>query len=712
MNNNKISSIINKSYPPLNSIDTVKTAFDIMQQQKISSVIITDNQNRPIGIFTEHDALSIIAINKQTNVSLSDVMSKNVFCVDGDSYIHDAYILMEQKNYRHIIITDKENFFLGVVTEGDFLRHMGFEDMAQEKTISDIMSESILTISPNTSIKQAAQLMSEKKCDYAIIIHGGKPKDIVTERDITHFCSLRENNSEDDISVISKHKMYTVNKEIGLKDASNLMQQHGVHQLIVINDKQDLIGLITRHDILKAMHGDYFDFLIATIDAKSKNEKLLKRQKDELEKLANYDLLTNLPNRLLFKKILQKSIANAVRHNYYTACILLDLDRFKDINDSYGHTVGDELLKKISDVLKTSIREGDIVARLGGDEFGIILEHIQNDEDIACAVNKILKNVQKSFTLSNSAEISIEASAGVVVIPKDSQDVEKLFQYADSALYQAKKDGHGLYRFYTDEMTQNAIQKIAYENALRLAIENEDLEVYYQPQVHMKTDKIIGAEALLRWKHGEEMIPPSLFIPIADETGLINTLGEWVLNKACKQGKVWLDNGYHITVAVNISSTQIRYQNIPELVSKVLVNTQYSPEKLEIEITESSLMQRDEENVKMLHALRAKGIRIAIDDFGTGYSSLAYLKRFPIDVLKIDKSFVDDLPYEKEDMAIVVAIIEMAKALGFQVIAEGTEHQEQLDFLKEKGCNIYQGYIKSKPIPAHEFEKLLEEQNA
>lgn len=712
MKNNRINRIISESFPSLSSTDSVKMAFETMQRYEISSVVITDDTDRPIGIFTERDALSIIAINKHNDISLSDVMSKNVFTIDSDSYIHDAYVLMEQKNFRHIIVTDKEGHYLGVVTEGDFLRHIGFEEIAQEKTISDIMSESILTITPRTSIKQAAQLMSEQKCDYAIIMNEEKPKNIITERDITHFCSLDKNNLENPVSTIPKHKMHTVNKNIVLKDASQLMQEHGVHQLIVIDNKQHLIGLITRHDILKAMHGVYFDFLIATIDAKTQNETLLKKQKDELEKLANYDLLTNLPNRLLFRKILQKSIANAIRHNYYTACIILDLDRFKDINDSYGHTIGDELLKNISAVLEASVRKGDVVARLGGDEFGVILEHIKNDEDVSCAVNKILKNVQKSFILSNSAEISIEASAGIVVIPKDSQDVEKIFQYADSALYQAKNDGHGIYRFYTDEMTQNAIKKIAYENALRLAIENGELELYYQPQVHMQTNKIIGAEALLRWKHDQEMIPPSLFIPIADETGLINILGEWVLNEACKQGKIWLDNEYHITIAVNISSTQIKYQNIPELVSKVLDNTKYSPEKLEIEITESSLMQRDEENVKMLHALRAKGIRIAIDDFGTGYSSLAYLKRFPIDVLKIDKSFIDDLPYEKEDTAIVVAIIEMAKALGFQVLAEGTEHQEQLDFLKEKGCNMYQGYIKSRPIPAHEFEKLLKEQYA
>jgi len=711
MNNDKVSSILNNSFPPLNSTDTVQDAFKAMRENFISSVVITDEENRPIGIFTEHDALGLIAQNRETNVSLFDVMSKGVFSIEKNTYIHDAYVLMEQKNFRHVVIVDEDGYYLGMVSEGDFLRYMGFEEVGQEKTISDAMSESILTIDQNSSITQTAKLMSEQKCDYAIVMNGKVPTSVVNERDITHFCSLESDNVQSDISIITKHKMFTIDKEAPLKEASVLMQEHGVHQLIVINAKKELVGLITRHDILKAVHGAYFDFLITTINIKSKNEKLLKKQKDELEKLANYDLLTNLPNRLLFKKMLQKSTANAIRNNYYTAFVLLDLDRFKDINDSYGHTIGDELLKSIADALIHNIREGDVVARVGGDEFAIILEHIEDDRDIAVVVNKILKNIQKSLTLSNATAVIMEASAGVVVIPKDAQDVEKLFQYADSALYQAKKDGHGLYRFYTEEMTQNAIKKIAYENALRSAINNEDLMLYYQPQVHMKTGKIIGAEALLRWKFSNKMIPPSIFIPIADESGLINVLGEWVLYEACKQGKIWIDKGYYITIAVNVSPNQVKYQNIPELISKILNETKFSADKLELEITEGALMQREDYVVEMLHILRAKGVRLAIDDFGTGYSSLAYLKRFPIDVLKIDKSFIDDVPYDKDSMALVTAIIEMGKALGFQVLAEGTEHKEQLDFLRDKGCNIYQGFIKSRAVPAKEFEQLLEEQN-
>jgi EAL domain-containing protein (putative c-di-GMP-specific phosphodiesterase class I) len=283
-----------------------------------------------------------------------------------------------------------------------------------------------------------------------------------------------------------------------------------------------------------------------------------------------------------------------------------------------------------------------------------------------------------------------------------------LLQHADAALYKAKSERRGTYRYYTDELTDSARHRIESESRLRRAIINNEFELYYQPQVHIATGRILGAEALIRWNDPDRgMIPPSAFIPIAEETGLIGEIGLWVLRETCRQGKIWLDGGHRLTLAVNVSAHQVHHQNIPKLVEETLLNSGYPANRLELELTESTLMQREEETVAMLHSLRAQGIRLAIDDFGTGYSSLSYLKRFPIDVLKIDKSFVDDIPFEADDMAIVTAIIAMGQALGFQVLAEGTERIEQIDFLREKGCTMYQGYFKSPPLPAKEFEKLL-----
>ncbi len=436
----------------------------------------------------------------------------------------------------------------------------------------------------------------------------------------------------------------------------------------------------------------------------------LQKRIDTLEKLANYDSLTNLPNKLLFENLLKKSVANAKRNQYIVAIALFDLDDFTDINNNYGHLIGDELIKLISQRLVKKLREGDIIARIGSDEFSIILEHIKDENVIAQVVNAILRNIEEPILLSNGIELSIKASAGIVIAPKDSTKPEELFEYAENSLTQAKKDGRGLYRFYTDDMTQKALQKIAYKDAISTAIDEDKLEVYYQPQIHIQTGKIIGAEALLRWKCSKYgNVPPSIFISIAEDTGLINKLGELVITKACKQGKKWLDNGHNLNISVNISATQVKYQDIYELIKQALLVSDFKHEKLELEITENALMHR-QDNFEMLHRLRTQGVKITIDNFGVGYSSLAYLKQLPIDILKIDQSFIDEIPYRTEDSALIKAIIKMGQSLGFQVLAQGVEQSDQLEFLKENGCDFYQGFLKSKPLSVAQFNKLLEKE--
>ncbi len=387
---------------------------------------------------------------------------------------------------------------------------------------------------------------------------------------------------------------------------------------------------------------------------------------------------------------------------------MFDLDRFKDVNDSFGHAAGDDLLQQVAQRFSVRLRDGDIISRLGGDEFAIVLEQLNRVEDAGRIAKEMIDAQHTPYKLIGGSVVHIGMSAGIVLFPDHGENPSELLQHADAALYKAKEEGRGIYRYYSDELTDSARLRIEYETRLRRAVENDEFEVYYQPQVHIATGKIVGAEALVRWNDPENgMVLPSLFIPIAEETGLISAIGEWVLNETCRQGKVWLDNGHRLTLAVNLSAHQVRYQNVPNIVERALKKSGYPADKLELELTESALMQREEETVSMLHMLRAQGIRLAIDDFGTGYSSLSYLKRFPIDVLKIDKSFVDDLPFDTEDMAIVTAIIAMGTALGFQILAEGTERIEQIEFLQEQGCTMYQGYYKSPPLPADEFIKLL-----
>ncbi len=426
--------------------------------------------------------------------------------------------------------------------------------------------------------------------------------------------------------------------------------------------------------------------------------------------MANYDSLTGLANRSFLLSHLQKSIHMAMRNGRTIALLLFDLDHFKDVNDSFGHAIGDELLRLVSERFVERIRKGDLITRLGGDEFAIVLEHITRREDAAQVAQEMMAVLAKPYRLSNKLEVHIRSSVGIVIAPQHSNNAQELLQFADTALYKAKSEGRSTYSYYTDELTSTARERIECENRLRHAIENQEFELYYQPQVHVQSNRIVGVEALLRWNDPKSgLITPDRFIPLAEETGMISEIGKWVLFEACKQGKQWLQQGYNLHVSVNVSAHQVHHQDLPRLLDLALKESGFNADKLTLELTESAMMRREEEVVTMLHALRAKGIRLAIDDFGTGYSSYSYLKRFPIDILKIDKSFIDDIPYENDDVAIVKAIIAMGSAMGYQILAEGVEQIEQLEFLKAQGCSYYQGYFKSKPLCASDFDRLLKE---
>jgi diguanylate cyclase (GGDEF)-like protein/PAS domain S-box-containing protein len=435
----------------------------------------------------------------------------------------------------------------------------------------------------------------------------------------------------------------------------------------------------------------------------------LKQSETQLEHLAHYDPLTNLPNRLLLQSHLAHALAQAQRHHRQVGVLYLDLDRFKNINDSLGYPIGDELLIALTKRLATRMRSEDMLARLGGDEFLLVLEHIGSPEDAVSMARTLLELLAQPFVLSGEQEVFIGASIGISVSPNDGTGADQLIQHADAAMHLAKKQGRNTYRFYTDSLTRAAGEHLELENRLRHAINANQLRVYYQPQVDIATGHIIGAEALVRWQDPERgLIQPVHFIRLAEDTGLIGAIGEWVLKETCLQGMRWIKAGLpFLTLAVNLSPHQFLRGNIAELVSKVLAETGFPADRLELELTESALMDQEEAAVKMLHLLRAQDIRLAIDDFGTGYSSLSYLKRFPLDILKIDKSFVDDIPFHQDDMEIAATIIAMGHILGFKVLAEGVETAEQLAFLQAKGCDMYQGYLTSPPVPAEEFEKLL-----
>ncbi len=445
-----------------------------------------------------------------------------------------------------------------------------------------------------------------------------------------------------------------------------------------------------------------------------------KKAESQIRFLAFYDSLTGLPNRLHFNDQLKKTLAVARRMRRTAAVMFMDLDNFKRINDTSGHSTGDRLLRAAAERLKEAIRVSDslsrrevselggTVARLGGDEFIVLLPDISRAEDTAKIARRILDAFQASFDIDET-EIFISTSIGISIFPQDGADPEELLKNADVALYHAKDSGRNNFQFYSPSLNDAAFQRLSLESSLRKALERDEFVVHYQPQVHAREGRMMGVEALIRWNHPDlGMVYPGQFVPLAEESGLIQALDEWVLREACAQNRAWQDaNLPPMHVAVNLSGSQFHRKDLLERVDAALAAVQLEPRFVELEITESVLMENAAETMEVLNELKARGFRIAVDDFGTGYSSLSYLKRFRADVLKIDRSFVRDIATNLDDSAIVAAIVTLAETLKMQAIAEGVENPLQREFLHGQGCDLMQGYLFGKPSPPAEITRLL-----
>ncbi|MEA3546904.1 MAG: EAL domain-containing protein [Thermodesulfobacteriota bacterium] len=435
----------------------------------------------------------------------------------------------------------------------------------------------------------------------------------------------------------------------------------------------------------------------------------MKRQQDELKYQASHDALTDLPNRHFFQYRLMDSMANAGRHGEMLAIMLLDLDNFKSVNDSLGHTTGDTLLQEVALRLLRCLGEGGFVSRLGGDEFAILLEDVRNEERAVKVAGQIYESISKPFHLKTH-DFFLTVSIGITFCPGDGQDPETLLKNSDIAMFRAKQRGGNSYEIFTPAMDREVTRRLTLESQLRRAIERDELMVYYQPKLDLVSGCIVSMEALVRWqKPNEGVVSPAEFIPLAERTGLILPLGRWVLQTAALQTKKWWDAGYRLRVAVNLSPRQFQEENLLEMIHAVLAETGLPPAGLELEITESVVMENEEMSLELMAKMSAMGLHLALDDFGTGYSSLRYLKQFPINTLKIDKSFVDNVPGDDENVAITSAIISMARSLKMQVVAEGVETEEQLHFLRQLVCDEMQGYLFSPPVPADKFSVMLKE---
>jgi diguanylate cyclase (GGDEF)-like protein/PAS domain S-box-containing protein len=436
-----------------------------------------------------------------------------------------------------------------------------------------------------------------------------------------------------------------------------------------------------------------------------------KMAEDRVQYQAFHDALTGLPNRALLEDRLQQTLVRAVRHAEPGAIFFLDLDRFKVINDSLGHHAGDQLLVGVGEGLTATLRTGDTVCRHGGDEFILLLPQVKNAADAAHVAEKIQKLFSRHFSVAGR-EIFVSPSIGISLYPADGSDIPTLIKNADAAMYLAKERGRNNYQFFKPELTIAMHERLALENDLRQALAKNELLLHYQPQIDTATQKLVGVEALVRWQHPRlGLVMPDRFIPIAEETGLIEQLGEWVLRTACAQGKVWQESGFvPLRIAVNVSSRQFGQPDFPAVVGRVLEEAGLDSRWLELEVTENIIMEHVEKTVAILADLKRRGISLAIDDFGTGYSSLNYLRQFPIDRLKIDRSFIADITTNPDDAAIASAVISLAKSLNLAVVAEGVETTEQVQFLLERGCDEIQGYLFARPAPAEALLPYMEPQ--
>ncbi len=576
--------------------------------------------------------------------------------------------------------------------------------------------------------EQAENVLMDKEVIKILLIDDDEDDYVVTRDLLSDASSLKHTlhwiSSFDEAMVtICKNEfdVYLLDYRLGEHTGIDLMQkalcQGSRAPFILLTGEGD-------HDTdMKAMKAGVSDYLVKGEISAPLLERSIryaierKRTEQRIYHMAFYDSLTELPNRTLFHDRLSLALANAGRHENPLAVLFLDIDNFKRINDTFGHAMGDKLLKGVAGRLSSIMRKcdaltrdvPDLFARLGGDEFTVLLNEMKEVEDAARVANRIISALSDPFKLDGH-ELYITFSIGIAVYPSDGEDIDMLLKNADAAMYYAKEHGKNHFQYYKHSMNAAALERLTLENELRRALEREELLLHYQPQVSVKTGSITGMEALVRWQHPVRgMVMPSEFIPLAEETGLIIPISDWVLRTACRQSRSWKEEGYDVpAVSINISSQQFQQKDLVQTISRTLDEAGIMPQDIILEITESSIMQNTETAFASLHELTEMGIRLTIDDFGTGYSSLGYLKRFPIHAIKIDRSFVSEINTDPDDAAIARAIISMAHSLKLNVVAEGVETVEQLRFLYEHRSDEVQGYLFSRPVPPEEILEIFD----
>ena len=615
-------------------------------------------------------------------------------------------------DFRNTIIVTLVIYILFLIIIYKLLQKMREKD---DRYTKDLVHEIEKKTSEINKQKDTFQTLFEKASD-GILIMGNKRLIECNEQAVRIFAY----SSKDDLLATSPRDMSPIYQPDGsisttkIKEMVGLAKQNKGYQFEWVNLRANgdaFFSEVTLTPIV--LNGeDVLHIVVRDISEKKKAEKKLIEQKNILHYQAHHDALTGLPNRTLFNDRLEHGVEICKRQNSMLALLFIDLDHFKQINDTLGHHVGDNVLKVVAERLKAKLRKEDTLARLGGDEFTIIIEDLKHIQETQKLAEKIQHIMAQPIHIDGHT-LYITCSIGISIFPQDDTSPDNLIKYADAAMYRAKEEGRNNYQFYSKEMTTLAFQRLMMESSLRQAVENDEFKLYYQPQYNGATGELIGLEALIRWQHPEMgMLYPDKFIPLAEESDLIVEIDRWVMRTAMIQFSHWYDMGMHPgKLGLNLSMRQLGSTDFMDILNHCLKVTEFKPEWLELEVTEGQVMKRPEESIEKLNSIHEMGISIAIDDFGTGYSSLAYLKRLPVSRLKIDQSFVRDIPENKEDVGIVKAIIALSKSLGIGIIAEGVETKEQKLFLLVHGCQEMQGYYYSRPLDADKIEEILIEEN-
>lgn len=798
-------------------------AAERMSEAGCSSIIVTEN-GKPLGIWTERDALAIDFTSAEAlSQPVSTVMSQPLKIVSGDISLREVASRFLKDGVRHYVVEDREGETLGVVSQTDVVLNQGIEHYLRLRNVDSVMKDNSLIVDEADSLGEVAGRMRLAHTDAVLVRYDAAEYGILTERDIVRLIARRLTDCR--VGELASRPLLTVASDCSLYRARNILVQNRVRHIGVVDEQGGVSGVISFTDILFGMEHVYVQELRQALAERDRALRLsqrnlhlaekviesslegiivtnaegiiesvnpaftrltgytaeevlgqtpamlssgrhdaqfyadmwrrireeghwqgevwnrrkngqvypelltiaaiqdeegtlthyaalfsdiseLKDNEARIRNLAYYDPLTNLPNRRLFHDRLCVAIAHAHRSQTQLAVMFVDLDRFKRINDSLGHAVGDQLLKEVTLRLQAAVREDDTVARTGGDEFIILLTEITDIDHVVQVARRVIESMTRPIQL-NGHELVVTCSLGISIYPDDDTDIDNLIQNADTAMYRAKETGRNSYQLYSPAMNAHSLQHLALEVCLRKALNEDELSVFLQPLFDAQHETIASAEALVRW-HSPSMgwVPPSDFIPLAEDTGLIGPIGEFVLRSVCQQLSRWNEQGYTgVPIAVNVSAIQFRSKSFIEVTRAILADYDIRPGQLTFELTESMLVDDAVDNIRTMNALREMGIRLAVDDFGTGYSSLNYLRRFPIDTLKIDRAFIRDIDSNDQDASLVAAVIRLGHSLGLKVVGEGVERKAQLRMLQSHGCDLVQGFHYSAAVDCPTFEQ-------